>query len=682
MQRIDGHSKRKTAEQTLYFVIPIYNEAKNISRLVDNIARQASDRQWTIIAVDDGSSDESRSILDGMTSQLGDRLIILSHPSNLGVPEAFYTGYSAAAQMADDKDFIICNEGDGTSDPILIDDMLRSLDSTSDIVIASRYIPGGGWVGFPWHRRLISRYGNLALRLIFPYPGITDFSIFYRGYRANLVKKVLARHGRAAFGGKHFSANTAFLMACLEQRPRITETANMYVYHIKKSSSAFRLRTALAGYTPLVFSSRSWRLRRLCLQEKKKRTAARKIPVDEILATHRVLCPTCGRELRGTVMSRANRVVFRAQCPADSSFEETHWADPATYRLLEKTRNLTAKDPAAATRPSLQHLQAAKSVFIDLTRDLAPTMPENRQSPSPAEWIRRSLADAADKKNVFLLASETAPPEATQTIIRTLQADGHVVKLLLNDWKRSGDGPPIASTDMAPDWLCPPAASLPPEVLEQSRWRRIKLMLTSTMDADSESADIPRILELAFREPSIMHVALASHLWPGRIRPGDAANPEDLFRRLEATSQGRITRWDFLRFRRLSSRLHRLTGRKIFFQPNCFFPLLLMKTADGYFPITRFFKPRFAWRHFTSLIRLLKKIPRLSNWDKMEIDPDLKLISIEIFHSEKLLNLDEINHCQQCHLTVEGFMPACTYYRLYAHEATKKTGQAESTARK
>ncbi|NLH48009.1 MAG: glycosyltransferase [Myxococcales bacterium] len=253
---------------TTYFVIPIYNEAGNIGRVVSDIATRFPAGDWRVVVVDDGSQDESAAILAGLSTRFGDQVVVVTHEINRGVPAALSSGFGRAAQMAGDGDYLLCIEGDGTSNPALYEPIRAGLAAGNEIVIASRYIPGGGWVGFPWHRRLISRVGNWGLHRLFPYPHVTDFSIFYRGYRMSLVNKVLARWGARAFSGRFFSANTGFLFCCLFERPPVAEVAHFYVYNLKRSMTKFRLRQALYGYLPLIARISPWRLRQICLAER------------------------------------------------------------------------------------------------------------------------------------------------------------------------------------------------------------------------------------------------------------------------------------------------------------------------------------------------------------------------------------------------------------------------------
>jgi dolichol-phosphate mannosyltransferase len=190
---------------------------------------------------------------------------VLTHPRNLGIPEAFFDGFSRVAGRAADDDVMFCVEGDNTSDPSLLPAMIAALEAEADIVVASRHAPGGCYLGFPLRRHFVSALGNATMRVLFPYPGLQDFSIFYRGVRCDLLKSVLRDHGRAAFRGRGFAANASFLLACLLYRPRVREVPHTYRYDNKKSRSTFPVLSTIRAYVELIGSTGVRRLRAACL---------------------------------------------------------------------------------------------------------------------------------------------------------------------------------------------------------------------------------------------------------------------------------------------------------------------------------------------------------------------------------------------------------------------------------
>lgn len=122
--------QRITRQPRLLIIIPAYNEADNICRVVDDLIEHYP--QFDYIVVNDGSRDETAELC----RKHGYRLLDL--PVNLGLEGAFQAGMRYARAM--DYDYAIQFDGDGQHDPAYISDMLTKAQETqADIVIGSRF---------------------------------------------------------------------------------------------------------------------------------------------------------------------------------------------------------------------------------------------------------------------------------------------------------------------------------------------------------------------------------------------------------------------------------------------------------------------------------------------------------------------------------------------------------------
>ncbi len=234
-------------------IIPAYNEAENLPTLVASIDATLAGTPYHLYAVNDGSNDDTLVVLRGLAGRYP--MTVLDHGANKGVAAAFRTGFTVALTDAHDDDVVLLLEGDGTSSPTLLPDMIRRVQTGADVVIASRYQPGGGYRRFPLKRLLLSRGANLLFRLLFPVAGAKDFTIFYRAYRVLPLRAAMAAHGDRFIESTTFLANAEILVKLRPFVRRVEEVPFHYDYGKKRGQSGMKIWKNLRSY--LAFIARS-----------------------------------------------------------------------------------------------------------------------------------------------------------------------------------------------------------------------------------------------------------------------------------------------------------------------------------------------------------------------------------------------------------------------------------------
>lgn len=171
-----------TAERLLVSLCT-YNERDNIKTLLPEIWRQAP--QADIVVVDDNSPDGTGQLVDEW-SRTDSRVHLLQRPGKLGLGTAMLAGLQFAVDRG--YDWVLTLDADYSHPPRYIPALL-SLRDGADLVIGSRYIPGGGIVGWPLRRHLMSRAINLYTRwLLWMSP--RDCSGAFRCYRVALLRQI------------------------------------------------------------------------------------------------------------------------------------------------------------------------------------------------------------------------------------------------------------------------------------------------------------------------------------------------------------------------------------------------------------------------------------------------------------------------------------------------------------
>ena len=139
-------------------VVPTYNERENIERLCEAILAQG--RGVEVLVVDDNSPDGTGEIARRLGRATG-RVHLLGRPGKLGLGTATVAGYRWALERGHER--VITIDADFSHPPEAIPAMLEASRS-SDVVIGSRYVPGGGHKDWPRRRVLLSSLSNLVAR--------------------------------------------------------------------------------------------------------------------------------------------------------------------------------------------------------------------------------------------------------------------------------------------------------------------------------------------------------------------------------------------------------------------------------------------------------------------------------------------------------------------------------------
>lgn len=164
-------------------VIPTYNERENISALLPQILELP---RFRILVVDDSSPDGTAEVVAEMAAR-EPRVALLSRPGKLGLGTAYIAGFRRA--LADGAAFIFEMDADFSHNPRYLPELLAAAESRFDLVLGSRYVPGGGTADWGVIRQLISRGGNLYARAILGLP-VMDATGGFRCYRRRVLETV------------------------------------------------------------------------------------------------------------------------------------------------------------------------------------------------------------------------------------------------------------------------------------------------------------------------------------------------------------------------------------------------------------------------------------------------------------------------------------------------------------
>ena len=179
----------------ILFIVPAYNEEKNIGLLLEKTKKKMDEIKYDykVIVVNDGSTDKTKEIVESYKDSIP--VEVISHYPNKGVTETFIVGFERALRIAEIDDIIITKEADNTSDLGILEAMIKKVKDGKDVVLASCYAREGKVLNTTRFRFILSYSANKVLKIFFPIPGINTYSSFYRAFNAETLKKVFKAYG-------------------------------------------------------------------------------------------------------------------------------------------------------------------------------------------------------------------------------------------------------------------------------------------------------------------------------------------------------------------------------------------------------------------------------------------------------------------------------------------------------
>lgn len=175
-------------------VIPTYNEAENVGWLIPAVLDVLEAAGWRVVVlvVDDSSPDGTADVVRRMAAARPG-IDLLQRPGKLGIGSAYIDGFRRALEAHGWAEYICEMDADGSHPPETLLEMLEHAESSgADVVIGSRYVPGGCWVGGSIYRVLVSRGANLLAR-ISTGVRVKDATSGFRVIRSTALRKIIDR---------------------------------------------------------------------------------------------------------------------------------------------------------------------------------------------------------------------------------------------------------------------------------------------------------------------------------------------------------------------------------------------------------------------------------------------------------------------------------------------------------
>jgi len=232
-------------------VVPTYNERDNLEIIAGRLRTSVPEAH--LLVVDDNSPDGTGRVAD-MLAAADDHVHVLHRTGKAGLGAAYVAGFGWAREQG--YDVVVEMDADGSHAPEQLPRLLTALEN-ADLVLGSRYVPGGAVVNWPKSRELLSRGGNLYTRLLLRLP-LQDATGGYRAYRRSVLDGLAL--DEISSQGYCFQVDLAW--QTWRQGHRVVEVPITFVERERGESKMSRKIVAEALWRVTVWGLRSGRSRR------------------------------------------------------------------------------------------------------------------------------------------------------------------------------------------------------------------------------------------------------------------------------------------------------------------------------------------------------------------------------------------------------------------------------------
>ena len=171
-------------QPSVVVVVPTYNERPNIEVLITGVLERGP--RYRVVVVDDGSPDGTGVLADALAATHPGRVEVIHRAAKSGLGPAYIAGFRRALQLA--PDLIAQMDADLSHDPAVLPRLVAAIRE-ADLVVGSRYSPGGATKGWPFWRRLMSRMGGRYASAVLGAP-VSDLTSGFKVWRPSTLRSI------------------------------------------------------------------------------------------------------------------------------------------------------------------------------------------------------------------------------------------------------------------------------------------------------------------------------------------------------------------------------------------------------------------------------------------------------------------------------------------------------------
>jgi dolichol-phosphate mannosyltransferase len=207
-------------------VLPTYNEAENIEHVLRRIRAALPDAG--VLVVDDGSPDGTANLAEKLGGELAN-IEVLRRNAKSGLGSAYRAGFAWGLDRG--WEAFVEMDADLSHEPEALPSLIEPLNEGIDLVVGSRYVPGGSIPNWRWHRRVLSQGGNVYAALLLRLH-VADSTSGFRAYRAEALRRINLDDVRA----EGYGFQIEMVLRVLQNGGQVTEVPIRFVDRVQGKS--------------------------------------------------------------------------------------------------------------------------------------------------------------------------------------------------------------------------------------------------------------------------------------------------------------------------------------------------------------------------------------------------------------------------------------------------------------
>jgi dolichol-phosphate mannosyltransferase len=226
----------------IYFILPAYNEEKNIKILLNDIYNFYKKKKipFHVVVINDGSSDETYKNIKKIKKKF-DKLTLLNNKKNMGLGMTLKTGFNHTLKISKPNDIIVTMDSDNSHTPKNSYLLIKKVNEGYDVIIASRYSKLSKTYGLSYLRKILSFTSCVIFKILFPIKNVNDYTCGFRAFRINKVKNIMLKKNFFTEKGFSISADILLKLKLSETKLSFAEVPLTLRYDLKQGKSKMKI---------------------------------------------------------------------------------------------------------------------------------------------------------------------------------------------------------------------------------------------------------------------------------------------------------------------------------------------------------------------------------------------------------------------------------------------------------